>query len=96
VLYILLQINNPDKRVVIIKEFALTNFPSNDVLNFALNVEKVTTAKVKFINYYVMVVPRLLSISATTTELLLHNQSINQSTSLGDVYIIEYDDVTDY
>ncbi|CAB3990850.1 ATP-citrate synthase-like [Paramuricea clavata] len=38
-------INNPDKRVVIIKEFALAHFPSNDVLNFALNVEKVTTAK---------------------------------------------------
>ena len=45
-LYIIFQINNPDKRVVIIKEFALANFPSNDVLNFALDVEKVTTAKV--------------------------------------------------
>lgn len=40
------QINNPDKRVVIIKEFALANFPSNDILHFALNVEKVTTSKV--------------------------------------------------
>ena len=36
---------------MIIKEFALAHFPSNDVLNFALNVEKVTTAKVLYDNY---------------------------------------------
>jgi ATP citrate (pro-S)-lyase len=38
-------ITNPDKRVVIIKEFATRHFPSTDVLSFALQVEKLTTAK---------------------------------------------------
>ena len=38
-------ITNPDKRVVIIKEYALTHFPANDVLKYALEVEKHTTAK---------------------------------------------------
>ncbi|GAB9462945.1 Atp-citrate synthase [Globisporangium polare] len=36
---------NPDKRVTIIKEYALANFPATDVLKFALDVEQVTTKK---------------------------------------------------
>lgn len=36
---------NPDKRVTILRDFALQNFPSTDVLNYALEVEKITTAK---------------------------------------------------
>ncbi|POM66102.1 ATP-citrate synthase, partial [Phytophthora palmivora] len=38
-------LSNPDKRVTIIKEFAKTNFPATDVLDFALEVEQVTTKK---------------------------------------------------
>lgn len=38
-------ISNPDKRVVILKEFILKNFPKTDLLKYALEVEKVTTAK---------------------------------------------------
>lgn len=38
-------INNPDRRVSIIKEYAMKHFPATDVLRFALEVEKVTTAK---------------------------------------------------
>ncbi|XP_077979169.1 ATP-citrate synthase-like [Glandiceps talaboti] len=38
-------INNPDMRVVILKEFAQANFPATPLLNYALDVEKVTTAK---------------------------------------------------
>ncbi|TMW67465.1 hypothetical protein Poli38472_011085 [Pythium oligandrum] len=38
-------VTNPDKRVTIIKEYAMEHFPSNDVLHFALEVEKVTTKK---------------------------------------------------
>ncbi|TDH72157.1 hypothetical protein CCR75_009807 [Bremia lactucae] len=38
-------LSNPDKRVTIIKDFAKANFPSTDVLNFALEVEQVTTKK---------------------------------------------------
>ncbi|KAH9085609.1 hypothetical protein Ae201684P_005315 [Aphanomyces euteiches] len=36
---------NPDKRVTIIKEFALKHFPANSILNYALEVEKITTKK---------------------------------------------------
>jgi ATP citrate (pro-S)-lyase len=36
---------NPDKRVEIIKQFALDNFSDNTVLKFALAVEQVTTKK---------------------------------------------------
>ena len=36
---------NPDKRVEIIKKFALGNFKDHTVLNFALAVEQVTTKK---------------------------------------------------
>jgi len=38
-------IENPDKRVTIMKEFVQKEFPNTDVLNYALEVEKVTTAK---------------------------------------------------
>uniref|UniRef100_T1GK05 ATP citrate synthase n=1 Tax=Megaselia scalaris TaxID=36166 RepID=T1GK05_MEGSC len=38
-------INNPDVRVKIIKEFVLENFPSCPLLNYALEVEKITTSK---------------------------------------------------
>jgi ATP citrate (pro-S)-lyase len=38
-------LTNPDKRVEIIKNFALQNFSDNTVLNFALAVEQVTTKK---------------------------------------------------
>ena len=36
---------NPDMRVTIIKEFVKTNFPATPLLDYALEVEKVTTAK---------------------------------------------------
>ena len=38
-------INNPDKRVEIIKNYVLENFPQCPVLKYALEVEKVTTSK---------------------------------------------------
>ncbi len=38
-------VQNPDKRVVILAEFALKNFPNNDLLKYAFEVEKVTTSK---------------------------------------------------
>lgn len=39
------QINNPDKRVQIIKEFVLENFPLTPLVKYALEVEKITTSK---------------------------------------------------
>lgn len=38
-------LSNPDKRVEIIKAYALENFSDNTVLKFALDVEQVTTKK---------------------------------------------------
>jgi len=38
-------LQNPDKRVEIIKQYALANFQNHAVLNFALEVEKITTRK---------------------------------------------------
>ncbi|KKM70452.1 hypothetical protein LCGC14_1440600 [marine sediment metagenome] len=38
-------VQNPDKRVVLLKEFILKNFPKHPHLDYALEVEKVTTSK---------------------------------------------------
>jgi len=38
-------INNPDKRVEILKNYVLEHFPLHPILNYALAVEKITTAK---------------------------------------------------
>ena len=40
------QLNNPDMRVVIIKDFVQSNFPATPLLNYAMEVEKITTSKV--------------------------------------------------
>uniref|UniRef100_A0A4W4FZ59 ATP-citrate synthase n=1 Tax=Electrophorus electricus TaxID=8005 RepID=A0A4W4FZ59_ELEEL len=38
-------INNPDMRVQILKEFVTQHFPSTQLLDYALDVEKITTSK---------------------------------------------------
>ena len=38
-------VQNPDKRVELLKEFAFKNFPKVELLKYALEVEKITTAK---------------------------------------------------
>lgn len=38
-------VNNPDLRVELVKEYVLKNFPSHSLLDYALAVETVTTAK---------------------------------------------------
>ena len=38
-------LSNPDKRVELVKAFALENFSDNTILNFALEVEQITTRK---------------------------------------------------
>ncbi len=38
-------VQNPDKRVELLKEYAFKNFPSVELLKYALEVEKITTAK---------------------------------------------------
>lgn len=41
----LMQLNNPDKRVEIIKNFVKKDFPTTPLLDYALEVEKITTSK---------------------------------------------------
>ena len=38
-------INNPDMRVKLIKEYVLENFPAKPLVEYALEVEKITTSK---------------------------------------------------
>jgi ATP citrate (pro-S)-lyase len=38
-------VENPDQRVCIVKEFAKKHFPTTPLLDYALEVEKITTAK---------------------------------------------------
>ena len=38
-------LSNPDKRVVLIKDFVFAHFPSTDLLKYAVEVEAVTTQK---------------------------------------------------
>lgn len=38
-------INNPDMRVKLIKEFVVENFPAKPLVEYALEVEKITTSK---------------------------------------------------
>ncbi len=43
--HLIKSINNPDMRVKIMKDYAFKNFPVTETLNYALEVEKITTAK---------------------------------------------------
>lgn len=43
--HLIKSIRNPDKRVEILKKYARENFPKTEYLNYALEVEKITTAK---------------------------------------------------
>jgi len=45
----LVQINNPDMRVVILKNYAKENFPSTPLIDYAVQVEQITTSKVCFV-----------------------------------------------
>eukprot|EP01129_Flabellula_baltica_P013194 TRINITY_DN6082_c0_g2_i1.p1 TRINITY_DN6082_c0_g2~~TRINITY_DN6082_c0_g2_i1.p1 ORF type:complete len:1067 (+),score=291.99 TRINITY_DN6082_c0_g2_i1:60-3260(+) len=38
-------INNPDKRVELIKQYVFEHFPKTDILEYALKVERITTSK---------------------------------------------------
>ncbi|KAH3689956.1 hypothetical protein DPMN_191340 [Dreissena polymorpha] len=38
-------INNPDMRVEILKDYARKNFPATPILDYAIEVEKITTSK---------------------------------------------------
>jgi len=48
-LFALMQINNPDMRVIILKNFAKEHFPSTPLIDYAGKVELITTSKVRLI-----------------------------------------------
>lgn len=50
-LSVLVQINNPDMRVQILKDFVKQHFPSSQLLDYALDVEKITTSKVRLYQF---------------------------------------------
>jgi len=43
---VFVQINNPDMRVVILKDYAKEHFPSTPLIDYAIQVEQITTSKV--------------------------------------------------
>ena len=43
--HLIKSVQNPDQRVTLMKEYAKKNFPNTEVLDYALEVEKVTTSK---------------------------------------------------
>ena len=45
-LFLFVQINNPDMRVEILKKYVQEKFPVCPLLDYALEVEKITTSKV--------------------------------------------------
>ena len=51
------QVNNPDMRVAIIRDYAKKHFTTTPLLDYALEVEKITTAKVSWVScdHHVMV-----------------------------------------
>ena len=47
-------VNNPDLRVELVKEYVKKHFPSHSLLDYALAVEKVTTAKKDTVSFLVL------------------------------------------
>ena len=47
-------VNNPDLRVELVKEYVRKNFPSHSLLDYALAVEKVTTAKKDTVSFLII------------------------------------------
>ena len=45
-------VNNPDLRVELVKEYVKKHFPSHSLLDYALAVEKVTTAKKDTVRFF--------------------------------------------
>ena len=45
-IFFFFQLNNPDMRVVILKDFVKKHFPITTVMDYAIEVEKITTSKV--------------------------------------------------
>ena len=63
-------VNNPDHRVELVKEYAMKHFPSHSLLDYALSVEKVTTAKKDTVS--LLAIPIVISQSDLGVQLILN------------------------
>ena len=63
---------NPNMRVVIIKDYVKEHFPSTPLLDYALEVEKITTSKVKSLS----LPPRSLSLPSNIINLFKYRSQI--------------------
>jgi hypothetical protein len=65
-------VNNPDHRVELVKEYVMKHFPSHSLLDYALGVEKITTAKkdtVSFLAISIVIFQSDLGCSSSSTSM---------------------------
>ena len=76
-------IRNPDKRVELLKEFAKQNFPSTKYLEYALQVEKITTKKAENLILNVDGCIGVLFVDALAGSTQFSEQEINEIIEIG-------------
>ena len=76
-------IRNPDKRVELLKEFARKNFPSTKYLDYALQVEKITTKKAENLILNVDGCIAALFLDALESSKEFTTEEINQIIEIG-------------
>src|SRR3989338_5002538 len=76
-------IRNPDKRVELLKEFARKNFPSTKYLDYALQVEKITTKKAENLILNVDGCIGVLFLDAIVSSKLFTNDETNEIIEIG-------------
>lgn len=64
------QLNNPDMRVMILRDYAKEHFPSTPILDYAYEVEKITTSKVCIIVFFQKKVRAILESELQTFPVL--------------------------
>ena len=74
------QINNPDMRVQILKDFVKQHFPATHLLDYALDVEKITTSKVQCLYRPLLPTPSRTD-DKNALVLRLRNEAVENSRS---------------
>ena len=76
-------IRNPDKRVELLKDFAKKNFPSTKYLNYALEVEKITTKKAENLILNVDGCIGVLFVDVLVSSKLFTNEEVAEILEIG-------------